>query len=259
MDENEVMNAAGEIDDGLEVEDSDLDDDIGTVGESDESEETAEEADPFESLYEDEESDETSEDEIPEEEEVQPDAQSEEAELLEAAKQMLKSLGAENVDDPKEVRIAIRRLTAEAMGISYEEFERRETAAKAAQERWEAQAKRDIEAIHEAFPEARKYKSLMELPNKGKFAKLMDNPDTKLTAVEAFAASHPDIVSAHTKLGGRGKSSLADTKTHIKSSVPKSAKDTGVNLSKRELENYREMFPELSDKEIRALYKNANK
>jgi hypothetical protein len=42
------------------------------------------------------------------------------------------------------------------------------------------------------------------------------------------------------------------------SSIPKGAKDTGVKISRAEMEGLREMFSDLSDKEIRELYKKVN-
>lgn len=177
------------------------------------------------------------------------DASKDNGELTDAVKNLLTSLGAQDAD-PVE---AIKRLTAESMGISFEEFLQREAAGKA----FEEQMQRDIDAIHEAFPATKKYKSLKDLPNKEKFAALMDDKTKKLTAVEAFAASHTDIVKAHSKAPGRG-SDLKGTKDHMKSSVPKGAKDTSTYISRGEMAEYREMFPDLSDKEIKRLYKSAN-
>ena len=80
-----------------------------------------------------------------------------------------------------------------------------------------------------------------------------------VSAVGAFAASHPDIVNAHGKYAGR-KSDLAGTKAHINSSVPKGAKDTSTYISKAQMASYKEMFgDELSDEEIRALHKRVSK
>lgn len=196
------------------------------------------------------------------EEEEDPEAQPENdpenneyKELAEAARELLKSLGLDKAENPAQ---ELKKLTAEALGISTEEYDRREKAVKEAQAAWNAQAQRDIEAIHEAFPETKKYKSLMDLPNKEKFAELMDDKTKKLSAVEAFAASHLDIVKAHNRAPGKN-SNLNGTKDHIKSNVPKGAKDTSTFISKSEMETYREMFPDLSDQQIKKLYKSTNK
>ena len=253
MEEKDIIETADEETEnsGLEETEEEL-----AAGEEDDSEIDAEadETDDEEDFFEDEEPEEESEEETTEAE-SQPTEKADDS-LKEAVGQLLTSLGAKNVTDPVK---ALKQLTAETMGISLQELERRESIAKAAQEKWDEQAKRDIDAIHEAFPETAKYKSLRDLPNKAKFAQLMDNKKTKLTAVEAFAASHPDIVVAHKKLGGRGKA-LEGTKAHITSSVPKGAKDTSVNISKKEMQSLRETFGnELSDSEIKALYRKVTK
>ena len=98
----------------------------------------------------------------------------------------------------------------------------------------------------------------MELPNKEKFAALMDDKTKNLSAVEAFAASHLDIVKAHNRTTGKN-SYLDGTKDHIKSNVPKGAKDTSTYISKSEMRRYQEMFPDLTDQQIKQLYKNTNK
>ena len=162
-------------------------------------------------------------------------------------KATLEKLGYKGEGDPMEM---LSRLEAEADGVSSEQYDR--------QKAFETQAAKDIEAIHAAYPETLKYKSLRELPNVRQFAHLMDDKKAGLNAVQAFSASHPDIVAAHVANAGRAKN-LAGTKNHLSSSVPKGAKDTSVNMTRRELDEYRDMFPELSDKQIKELYKSANK
>ena len=212
----------------------------------------------------DEDTDETEDDEAENagEEGEDPEAQPENApknnednELAEVARELLISLGLDKAENP--VR-ELEKLTAEALGISIEEYDKRVKVIKQAKAAWKAQAQRDIEAIHEAFPETKKYKSLLDLPNKEKFGELMDDKTKKLSAVEAFAESHPDIVQAH-KRAPRKNSNLSGTKDHIKSNVPKGAKDTSTFISKSEMETYREMFPELTDQQIKKLYKSINK
>lgn len=236
-------------DDGDEEDYFDLDDEEDPVEE--EAEEESDDEDPGED-EEDESADEESE-EKGEEADKTPDNSSE-SELLEAVKDLLRACKIDNVENVPET---VRRLTAEALGISPEEYAKRIETERAQKASWEAQMQKDIDAIHEAFPATKKYKSLKELPNKEKFAALMDDKTKNLTAVEAFAASHTDIVKAHSKAPGRN-SDLKGTKDHIKSNVPKGAKDTSTYISKGEMETYREMFPGLSDKEIKKLYKTAN-
>ena len=53
--------------------------------------------------------------------------------------------------------------------------------------------------------------------------------------------------------------SMNDGKGHLKPAVRKSSKDNSLVLSKKDMAMYRDTFPDLSDKEILALYKQANK
>lgn len=246
---DEAEQAAVEEEDADEAEDTDGDEDYFDLDDDEEPIEDEEAEDDEDQEGEDGEED-AEEEESAEEPEEKPTASNEDGELKEAIKALLKAAGVKNAED---LVGETRRLTAETLGISPEEYARQiEDRAK-----FEAQMQRDIEAIHEAFPATKKYKSLKELPNKEKFAALMDDKTKNLTAVEAFAASHTDIVKAHSKAPGRN-SDLKGTKDHIKSNVPKGAKDTSTYISKGEMEAYREMFPGLSDKEIKKLYKTAN-
>lgn len=175
-------------------------------------------------------------------------------ELEEAVKEFL---GAFNLKSVENLPEKLKDLTAEALGITRDEYDRRIAEKRAQAESWEAQIQRDIDEIHAAFPVTKKYKTLRDLPNKELFARLMDDKNKNLSAVAAFAASHPDIVKAHSNAPARN-SDLKGTKDHIKSNVPKGAKDTSTYISKGDMETYREMFPGLSDKEIKRLFKSTN-
>lgn len=234
-----------ELDDSDEDEDEDDD--------SDEDDEASEEDDPFDGLFDDDEDDDSEDDEDDDSEDADGTPISDVTNnakydaLSNEVKATLKKLGYNGEGDPMEM---LKRLQAEADGVSAADYERKQA--------FEKQAALDIEAIHKAFPETAKFKHLRELPNVGKFARLMDDKDMKLSVVEAFAASHPEIVSAHVAGANRAKN-LAGTKNHLSSSVPKGAKDVSVKITRKELDDYREMFPELSDKQIKELYKSANK
>ena len=195
-------------------------------------------------LDEDEE-DEESEDESEDGEGEDDNSSANESELEKEAKALLKKLGMKDGEDPV---TAARRLRDEADGV--------DPAKRAAREAWETRAKADIEEIHKAFPETKQYKTLGELPHRMKFARLMDDPDAGLTAVEAFAASHPEIVSAHVA-GAKHSKNLRDTKDHLVSSVPKRAGGES-GISDRELRALKRDFPDMTDKEIRQYYKKIN-
>lgn len=245
--DEETFASEDPADDDLEI---DVDEELGEGSEEDKDEGDEEEEDPFASLYEEDEDGEETDDEGTEEPSAE-ESDSEEKKddrydkLTGKLKETMKKLGYKTDDNPEEM---LNRLEAEADGVSPAEYDRRQA--------WQKQAQADIDAIHAAFPETAKFKSLSELPNKMKFAHLMDNKELGLTAVEAFAATHPDIANAHVAAANRAKN-LAGTKSHLSSSVPKGAKDTSVSISRSELSEYRDMFPDLSDAEIKKLYKRA--
>ncbi len=270
MENEKNIESAGtdEVADELEVKDdisdeSDGDEEYYGADESDEDE------DAFDSLYDDEDSEGDSLDDPKEESddsgEEEPegnkgderDEQLREAldknkNLGDIANVILKELG-ESTDGDAEK--ALLKVAAEATGKSEEEILRDIAAQKAANEAWEKQSAEDIKAIHDAFPEARKYKSLYDLPNKVEFARLMDSGKS---VKQAFILSHPDIAERQIDAPGK-KNNLAGTKSHLNSSVPKGAKDTSVNISKAEMARLSDIFGNLSKSEIKALYKKVSK
>lgn len=242
MEEKEVI----DVDEVLDDEDLEVDVDEELDESSDDmDEEGKEDEDPFAALYEDEETeDEGSEVEAPESEEAPPEKNDKYDKLSDKVKTTLKKLGYDGEgEDPEEM---LNRLEAEANGVSRADYERKKAFDKRAAD--------DLAAIHAAYPETAKYKSWKEFPNHVKFAHLMDNKEAKLSAVEAFSAAHPDIVSAHVAGANRAKN-LAGTKSHLTSSVPKGAKDTGSKMTRSELNYYRELLPDATDEEIKKIYK----
>ena len=172
------------------------------------------------------------------------------SELEKAAKRLLKELGIESEDPIK----GLKSIIAESKGMSLEELERAEAETNA----FEAQMQRDIDEIHKAYPITAKYKSLADLPKVGQFAALMDDKRLGLSAAQAFAATHPEIVEAQKHADTR-KHDLRDTKTHLTSNVPKGAKDNSTTISKSEMDAYKEMFSDLTKAEIIKLHKKVNK
>ena len=268
MEKNENVELDTEMDQ-LEEEDTDLFEEEDTVTDEETSEDKG---DPFDALYEDEEEDDEAEednasdnDESENEEipaESKPDnvskdenkAEHTSSELERAARELLKSLGNANPSDPVE---ELYKLAAEANGMSPAEYKVKLADERSASAAWEKQMADDLSAIHEAFPETKKYKSFMEFPNAKRFSDLMDDDKLKLSPVEAFAASHTEIVKSQGKKNEGN--SLKGTKDHITSSVPKSAKDEASHLTKSEMRRLKEVFPEKSEKEIAKLYKSVTK
>lgn len=120
---------------------------------------------------------------------------------------------------------------------------------------FEKKMKADFAEIQREYPETRSLKSLTEIENLGKFGRFRD---MGLSPKEAYAAANPDSmrrsVAAATK-----QQSLNDTKTHLKSAVPVGSKDDGIVMTKGELAEWRDLFPNLSDKEISKLYRDSAK
>lgn len=172
----------------------------------------------------------------------------------------LKKMGVD-ADDPLQ---GLVNLAAEADGISVDDYLKKKADAEL-----QAEANRQLEAqeyervfesdlaeLHKAFPETAKYKHIAELPDsiRSEFAKYRD---LGLSAEKAYAAANPrgvrnDAVSSANRV-------IPPTKNHLKTVVPKGSRDNSVQLSSQELEQYREMFPDASDEEIKALYKSATR
>ena len=68
-----------------------------------------------------------------------------------------------------------------------------------------------------------------------------------LSPVEAFCASHPEILLDTVK--------RRNNRAHLGTCVPRGASPAAGQLSARELEEARELFPSITDGEIEALYR----
>lgn len=163
-----------------------------------------------------------------------------------------------NVESDDEMA-GLVKLAAEAAETTTEEYLKKREKERLAEETqrtvqrlaFEKKLKEDLAAVHAAYPETRKYTSVLEFPNFKRFAELRDNGNTP---TEAYDAAHPHAIRESAASATR-QQSLNDTKKHLKSAVPKGSKDNSVTMSKKELAECREMFPDLSDKEILALYR----
>ena len=180
----------------------------------------------------------------------EPPEEDKKSQLLEQVKQTLKALGAKNGTDDEMIE-ELQKLAADVKGVPLEKYKaelQKEEADKAAKE---AIYKRDLDAIHTAYPTTSKYTHIKDIPNAGRFIKLMATGE--MSAVEAFKIANPDIADEVIAKGVK-RASLNGTKSHITSSVPKQ-KAVG-EISSRELKEYRELFPDLTDKQIMNLYKS---
>ena len=236
-------------------------------GEDDESEdEESEGAEAEEEKSDDAQEAETAEEEKPEEKpaaEPEPDAEKEtlrkELESLRRlAKGAIKAMGAGGDDDPAR---ALARIAAEAEGKTADEYmkktddEIREEQVQALQKQQEYEKvfRADLAELHSSYPDTKQYDDLSKLPPDvlKKFASFRDRG---LSAKEAYAAANPDGIRTSIAASVK-KQAMHDSKGHLKSAVPKSSRDDSVTMTKKELAEWKGLFPGKSDAEIRALYK----
>ena len=173
----------------------------------------------------------------------------------------LKSLGA----DENEGIAGLERLAAEAAEIPVDEYRRRK-AEKLQQEeamrlvqkqRFDEKIRADLAAVQQAYPNTKQYKSVFEFPNFAKFSKFRD---AGLSPAEAYIAANPQGVM--TSVAGAAQQqarNLSNTKDHLRSNVPVGSKDKSITITKKQMAEYRDLFPGMSDKEIVALHKQTMK
>ncbi len=176
-------------------------------------------------------------------------------------RETLKKLGVDIGDgDPM---AGLEKLAAEADDIPIEEYRRRKADEDRKNEairhlqatEFEKKMKADLAEIHAAYPETKSYNSVTEIPNFAKFGQFRDKG---LTPKEAYIAANPDAVRASVATATK-RQSLNDTKNHLRPVVSKASKDTSTTITKRELAEYRDLFPDKTDKEIIALYRQTQK
>lgn len=272
--EDELDNEIEELEDAPEQYDEALDEDESGTDEKETSEEDGFEYDEDGNIIL---NDEEDEDE-PNEEPVETEGDSDEApktdtvdttdyakELADLKKQMadrdnmfrkaLKAVGIEkeNIDE------AIAQLGADGEGTTASEWlnsvseENRKKAAEEVYKKvmFDKMVESDLAVLHAKYPETVNMVKFEDIPNYKRFGELRD---LGLSAEEAYSAANPGATRAAVAASVK-KQSLNETKAHLKSNVPKAAKNNSISISKAEMEECRELFPELSDKEIVALYK----
>ena len=173
-------------------------------------------------------------------------------------KETLTKLGVKNGD----VMEGLMSLAAEADGVSTQEYirkkltEERDAQARALLQRQEFEkiVRADLAELHSAYPETKQYSDIRMLPENilKKFGRFRD---AGLSAKEAYAAANPDGIRNNVATAVK-KKSLHDSKIHLRTAVPKGSKDDGIVMPKSEMTRWRELFPDMSDKEIRSLYKS---
>ena len=103
--------------------------------------------------------------------------------------------------------------------------------------------KQDLDELRVLFPHLKNTKSITEFDNPLRYAALRD---LGLSPKEAYLATSEPIRKY-------------DNRSHLRSSVPKSAAAPSGILTRSELEAARELFSGLSDGEIQKLYKKVSR
>ena len=259
MDKEKDLNLDDELDEDVV---SDVDEDVDN--DTDDEFEYDEDGNIIIPDVEDEDEGSKSSEEVVEPAEQQPDEKDERIAKLEKelaayknqGKATLSKLGVES----KDVLEGLEKLAAEAEDISLEEYkknkaqaERNDEALKMLQKaEFEKKMKADLAELQAAYPETKKYTSIDKIENFVEFGKFRD---MGLSPKQAYAAANPD--SVRQSVADSVKQKSLNNKDHLKSAVPKGSKDDSLKMPKSTLVEWRELFPNKSDKEIIALYKQS--
>ncbi len=100
----------------------------------------------------------------------------------------------------------------------------------------------DLKSLKSEFPEMNNAESILELDDPERYATLRD---LGLTPAEAYLATQKRRVKR-------------DTRSHLHSAVMKLASSPKGAMSENDLKGARELFTDLSDSEIRQLYRKVN-
>ena len=210
------------------------------------------------------------EDKEPKEPEAKPEGKDEKDAQIESLKKELDALKAQSADTLAKLGVksdnvleGLEKVAAESDDMSLDEYRKkkaesqRDDAARKLyqQAEFEKKMQSDFAEIQREFPETRGLKSLREIENLAKFGRFRD---LGLSPKEAYAAANPDSVRKSVAAATK-QQSLNETKAHLKSAVPAGSKDDGIAISKKELREWRDLFPNLSDKEISRLYRESAK
>ena len=272
VDNDEGIDLDGDQDEDVDAESEEEETDADDLEESDEGEELD---DPDEEEETDEEETDGEDDEEIDQEDTQvskKDAKIAELErqheadvtgrerLEKQVKDTLEKLGIKVDGDVTEV---LDRVAAETEGKTLEEY-RKEKSEKAeletakqslARQRFEQLAASDLAELKKSFPDLLQvdnirnaFKSMEDFVQFGKLRDSGVAPKTAYMAVNGEQVRTAQAQAAQKKVAGDGK-------RHITSVAPKKASDNNVVMPKETLKEWRDNFPELTDAEIRKLYK----
>lgn len=157
----------------------------------------------------------------------------------------------------------LEKVAAESDDISLDDYRKKKAESQRNDEarlllqkvEFEKKMKADLAEVQREFPETKSLKSITEIENFAKFGRLRD---IGLSPKEAYAAANADSVRSNVATATK-QQSLNETKAHLKSAVPKGSKDESIVMPKKVLSEWRDLFPNMSDKEIVKLYKESLK
>lgn len=157
----------------------------------------------------------------------------------------------------------LEKVAAESDDISLDDYRKKKAESQRNDEarlllqkvEFEKKMKADLAEVQREFPETKSLKSITEIENFAKFGRLRD---IGLSPKEAYAAANADSVR-NSVAAATKQQSLNETKAHLKSAVPKGSKDEAIVMPKKVLSEWRDLFPNKSDKEIVKLYKETLK
>ena len=176
-------------------------------------------------------------------------------ELVAQTRKTLTSLGAKDTDD---VMAGLETVAAEADGVPVEDYRKAKREAAAADEaqrilqrqEFERKAAADLAELKQYYPELKDVKTIYEIKNLAEFGRLRD---LGVSARQAYAAANADEIKE--SAARSVKQQARNDKSHLQSAVPKGSKDNSITMTKGELSQWRDLFPDKTDKEILALYK----
>ena len=154
----------------------------------------------------------------------------------------------------------LEQLAADAENLSldqYRENKRKSDDMERAQEiirqqRFQAKMQADLKAVQEIDPETKSLTSITQIANFAMFARLRD---AGFSPAEAYSLANKDK-AVQKAVDAAKQQARNDNKAHLKPTSGKStSKGNTVTMTRKELQEWREMFPDKTDAEILKLYK----
>lgn len=182
--------------------------------------------------------------------------------LKSLTKETLEKMGLTVGDDLTD---AMERAVAESDGVSVEEYKRRRQDSIELKRHKEAERRRafdeltanDLSELKRSFPELLKKGSINDcFDSFGDFAEFGKLRDAGISPKRAYLAINGDKIRDRQAAAAQQRAA-SDGKRHITSVAPKRAADDGVSIPKETMREWRELFPDKTDREIRSLYKQS--